>query len=83
MRSTMGDPRIRLVALVSALTIAAYLVMGPYFSLGWIAKGVEVALIGLLAVDILRVYGSPMGLVRTAVASVAPMIPTRFRPTAA
>jgi hypothetical protein len=75
-------PRIALMG-YAALTIAGYLVMGPYFTLGWIAKGVEVALIGLLTVDILRVYGSPMGLVRAAVASVAPMIPTRFRPTAA
>jgi hypothetical protein len=65
------------------MTIAGYLVMGPYFTLGWIAKGIEVSLIVLLAVDILRVFGSPAGLVRAALASVAPILPARMRPTAA
>jgi hypothetical protein len=67
----------------TAMTIAGYLIMGPYFSLGFIAKGIEVALIAALVVDIFRVYGSPMGLVRSAVDSVAPVLPDRFRPTAA
>jgi hypothetical protein len=67
----------------TALTIAGYLVMGPYFSLGFIAKGIEVALLALLAVDVIRVYGSPMGLVRAALASIGPMVPERFRPTSA
>lgn len=73
------------VALIgyTAMTIAGYLVMGPYFSLGFIAKGIEVALIAVLVVDVIRVYGSPMGLVRTALASVAPVLPARFRPAAA
>jgi hypothetical protein len=57
--------------------------MGPYFSLGFIAKGIEVALIALLVVDVIRVYGSPVGLVRTALASLGPIVPERFRPTAA
>ena len=75
-------PRVALAG-YAALTISAYLVMGPYFTLGWIAKGIEVAIIALVAVDVMRVYGSPMGLVRTALASVAPIIPGRFGPTAA
>ena len=75
-------PRIALIG-YAATTIAGYLVMGPYFSLGFIAKGIEVALIGLLVVDVIRVYGSPMGLVRTALESVASVLPERFRPTAA
>jgi hypothetical protein len=75
-------PRIALMG-YAAMTIAGYLIIGPYFTLGWIAKGIEVALITLLAVDILRVYGSPMGLVRAALTSVAPVLPARFRPTAA
>src|SRR3990170_558547 len=37
-------PRVALIG-YTAMTIAAYLVMGPYFNLGWIAKGIEVALI--------------------------------------
>jgi len=67
----------------AAMTIAGYLVMGPYFTLGYIAKGIEVAIIALLVVDVLRVYGSPMGFVRTALASVAPILPARLRPEAA
>ncbi len=67
----------------AAMTIAGYLVMGPYFTLGYIAKGIEVAIIVLLVVDVLRVYGSPMGFVRTALASVAPILPARLRPEAA
>jgi hypothetical protein len=75
-------PRLALAG-YTALTIAGYLVMGPYFSLGFIAKGIEVALITLLVVDVIRVYGSPVGLVRTALASLGPIVPERFRPTAA
>ncbi len=75
-------PRVALIG-YTAMTIAGYLVMGPYFTLGWIAKGIEVVLISLLVVDVIRVYGSPMGLVRSALESVAAFLPTRFRPTAA
>lgn len=75
-------PRVALAG-YAATTIVAYLVMGPYFTLGFIAKGIEAALIALVAVDVVRVYGSPMGLVRSALASIAPFIPTRFRPTEA
>jgi hypothetical protein len=75
-------PRVALIG-YTAMTIAGYLVMGPYFTLGWIAKGIEVVLISFLVVDVIRVYGSPMGLVRSALESVAPVLPKRFRPTAA
>ena len=75
-------PRVALIG-YAAMTIAGYLVMGPYFTLGFIAKGIEVTLIAVLVVDVIRVYGSPMGLVRTALESVAPVLPERFRPTAA
>jgi hypothetical protein len=75
-------PRLALIGF-TAMTIAGYLIMGPYFRLGFIAKGIEVALITALVVDIFRVYGSPMGLVRSALDSVAPVLPERFRPTAA
>jgi hypothetical protein len=75
-------PRVALIG-YAAMTIAGYLVMGPYFTLGYIAKGIETALIVLVVVDIFRVYGSPMGLVRSALESVAPVLPDRFRPTPA
>ena len=74
-------PRLALIG-YTAMTIAGYLVMGPYFSLGWIAKGIEVGLITLVVVDIFRVYGSPAGMVRSALSSVGPIVPERFRQTA-
>ena len=75
-------PRLALMGYTLA-TIGGYLVMGPYFTLGFIAKGIEVVLIAALVVDVFRVYGSPMGMVRAAVTSVAPILPRRFRPDAA
>jgi hypothetical protein len=75
-------PRIALMG-YAAMTIVGYLVIGPYFTLGWIAKGIEVTLIALVAVDILRVYGSPKAFVRAALDSVATVIPGMSRPTAA
>ncbi len=62
-------PRVALAGF-AALTIAGYLVMGPYFTLGWITKAIEVALIALLVIDMIRVYGSPRGVVRSAIASL-------------
>ena len=62
-------PRVALVG-YAATTIAGYLVMGPYFTLGWIAKGIEVTLICLVLLDVVRVYGSLRAMIRRAVASV-------------
>jgi hypothetical protein len=62
-------PRVGLAAYTLA-TIGGYLVMGPYFSLGWVAKAIEVAILTLLAADLHRAYGSPAGLVRHAIESV-------------
>jgi hypothetical protein len=62
-------PRIGLAGF-TLLTIGAYLVMGPYFPLGWIAKGIEVAIIGLVIVDVLTIYDSPIGRMRAAVGSL-------------
>jgi hypothetical protein len=75
-------PRLALAG-YAAMTIAGYLVMGPYFTLGFIAKGIEVALIIALVIDVVRVYGSPLGMVRSALASLGPVVPDRFRPTSA
>jgi hypothetical protein len=54
-------PRLALLGFTLA-TIAGYLVMGPYFTLGWATKGVEVALATLVAADIARRYRSVGGL---------------------
>ena len=53
-------PRVSLAG-YAALTIGAYLVIGPYFSLGWIAKSIELGIIGLVALDVYRVYGLESG----------------------
>jgi hypothetical protein len=62
-------PRVGLGAYTIA-TIGGYLVLGPYFSLGWVAKAIEVAILTLLVADFRRAYGSPADLVRAALASV-------------
>ena len=62
-------PRVALAG-YAALTIVAWAIQGPYFPLAYFAKGVEVALIGLIVVDVFRVYGSPLAMVRSAIASV-------------
>jgi hypothetical protein len=54
----------------TTVTILGYLVIGPYFALGWITKGVEVALIGLIAMQLVRTYGSPIGVFRAAFSSL-------------
>lgn len=58
-------PRVGLAG-YTLVTIGAYLVVGPFFSLGWVAKAVEVAILTLLAADVVRVYGTPGALVRAA-----------------
>jgi hypothetical protein len=45
-------PRVGLAG-YALITIGAYLLMGPYIALGWIAKGIELAIVGLVAVDLL------------------------------
>ena len=62
-------PRVGL-AVYTLVTIGGYLVMGPYFGLGWLAKAIEVGILALLLGDVLRAFGSPRGLIRAALASV-------------
>lgn len=62
-------PRVALAG-YAMVTIVAWAIQGPYFPLAYFAKAVEVALIALTTVDMFRVYGGPMGLVRAAYASV-------------
>ena len=45
-------PRVGLAAFAS-VTIVAYLVMGPYFTLGWVTKGIELAIVMLVIADLL------------------------------
>ena len=53
-----------------ALTaIVAWAVQGPYYSTAYIAKAIEVALIALLALDLVRADGNPVALVRRELAA--------------
>jgi len=52
----------------AATAIAAWAVMGPYYSTAYVAKGIEVALIFLLVVDFLRADGNPVKVVRREIA---------------
>ena len=45
-------PRVGLAAFAS-VTIVAYLVIGPYFTLGWVTKGIELAIVMLVIADLL------------------------------
>jgi hypothetical protein len=45
-------PRVGL-AIFASVTIVAYLVVGPYFTLGWLTKGVELAIVLLVIADLL------------------------------
>jgi hypothetical protein len=48
----------------TTMTILGYLLIGPYFQLGWITKGIEVALLAVLAIDTLRAHGRPVSILR-------------------
>jgi hypothetical protein len=60
-------------------TIVGWAIQGPYFSTAYIAKAIEVGILLLLAVEVTRRYGSPVQMVREALASVAPFLPGRMR----
>jgi hypothetical protein len=45
-------PRAGLAAFAS-VTIVAYLMTGPYFTLGWLTKGIELAIVMLVVADLL------------------------------
>ena len=45
-------PRIGL-GVYASVTIVAYLVVGPYFTLGWVTKGIELAIVMLVIADLL------------------------------
>jgi hypothetical protein len=62
-------PRLALFGYTLA-TIAGYVVIGPYFALGWITKAIELAILTLLVADAARVYGSPAGMLRAALRSL-------------
>jgi hypothetical protein len=48
----------------AATTIVGWAIQGPYYSTAFIAKGIEVALIALLAVDFARIDGNPVTVIK-------------------
>ena len=48
----------------AATAIVAWAVQGPYYTTAFIAKGIEIALITLLAVDFARMDGNPVNIVK-------------------
>ncbi len=63
-------PRVALAAYTLA-TIGGYLVIGPYFALGWTAKVIEVALLAGVTVLVRRDHGGVRGLIAEARSSVS------------
>jgi len=50
-------------------TIIAWAIQGPYFTTAYIAKGIEVALIVLVAIDFARMDGNPVDVVKRELAA--------------
>ncbi len=67
----------------AATTIVGYLIMGPYFTLGFIAKGIEVSLIAVLVIEMFRFDGGPLAIARRFLAEAARISRLTSRPTAA
>jgi hypothetical protein len=61
----------------AATTIVGWAIQGPYYETAYIAKAIEVALIGLLAVDFVRFDGNPVSLVRSEVAALRATVAAR------
>ena len=55
----------------AATAIVAWAVQGPYYSTAFLAKGIEVVLITLLAVDFARMDGNPINVVKSELALLA------------
>jgi hypothetical protein len=49
----------------AAATIIGWAIQGPYYSTAFIAKGIEVALIVLLAIDFARMDGNPIAVIKS------------------
>jgi hypothetical protein len=48
----------------AATAIVAWAVQGPYYTTAFIAKGIEVVLITMLAVDFARIDGNPVNVIK-------------------
>jgi hypothetical protein len=64
-------PRLGLAGF-ALVTIGAYLVIGPYFTLGLATKAIEVAIIGVVAADLINAYGRASRLERARPGAIGP-----------
>jgi hypothetical protein len=58
-------------------TILGWAIQGPFYSTAYLAKGIEVALIVLVAIDFARMDGNPITLVRRELAAFMALISRR------
>ena len=58
-------------------TIAGWAIQGPFYSTAYLAKGIEVALIVLIAIDFARMDGNPIALVRRELATFTALVSRR------
>lgn len=58
-------------------TIIGWAIQGPFYSTAYLAKGIEVALIVLLAVDFARMDGNPITVIRRELAALSALITRR------
>ncbi|MFL5675926.1 MAG: hypothetical protein ACJ779_13045 [Chloroflexota bacterium] len=61
----------------AATAILGWAIMGPYYSTAYVAKGIEVALIVVLAIDFARHDGSPISVVRREFANFTGLVARR------
>jgi hypothetical protein len=61
----------------AATTILGWALQGPFYSTAYLAKGIEVALIVLVAIDFARMDGNPVTVVRRELASFVALVSRR------
>lgn len=72
-------PRVALAG-YAMLTIVGWAIQGPYYSTAFIAKGIEVALIVLLAIDFARMDGNPVTVIKGEIAELTARFGRRTAP---
>lgn len=58
------------LAAYAATTIVAWAVQGPFFTIAYVAKVIELTLIALLAIDFVRFDGDPIDVIRRAMRGI-------------
>jgi hypothetical protein len=61
----------------AATTILGWAIQGPFYSTAYLAKGIEVALIVLLAIDFARMDGNPITVIRRELAAFMALVGRR------